>query len=94
MQRPPDAADLRALDQRYSRHDFAEGWDAKSFAAAVMIIISIDRWIAWTRLGLTREPHRKLGTTSAESIVAGRRAAEGSAVGKAPARKAACARAT
>jgi hypothetical protein len=48
VQRPPDTADLRALDERYSRHDFAEGWDAKSFAEAVMIIISIDRWIAWT----------------------------------------------
>ena len=48
VQRPPDTADLRALDERYSRHDFAEVWDAKSFAAAVMIIISIDRWIAWT----------------------------------------------
>jgi hypothetical protein len=48
VQRPPEAADLRALDERYSRDDFAEGWDAKSFAAAVMIIISIERWIAWT----------------------------------------------
>jgi nitroimidazol reductase NimA-like FMN-containing flavoprotein (pyridoxamine 5'-phosphate oxidase superfamily) len=48
VQRQPDAADLRALDERYSRDDFAEGWDAESFAAAVMIIISIDRWIAWT----------------------------------------------
>jgi hypothetical protein len=48
VQRPPEAADLRALDQRYSRNDFAEGWDDESFAGAVMIIISIERWIAWT----------------------------------------------
>ena len=48
VQRPPEAADLRALDERYSRSDFAEGWDDESFAAAVMIIISIERWIAWT----------------------------------------------
>jgi hypothetical protein len=48
VERPPSATDLRALDRRYSRHDFAEGWDAQSFAGAVMIVISIDRWIAWT----------------------------------------------
>lgn len=48
VQRPPEEADLRALDERYSREDFADGWDAESFAAAVIIIISIDRWIAWT----------------------------------------------
>jgi len=48
VQRPPEAADLRALDERYSREDFAEGWDDASFAAAVMIMISIERWIAWT----------------------------------------------
>ena len=47
MRRPPEAADLRALDERYSREDFAEGWDDESFAAAVMIIIAVDRWIAW-----------------------------------------------
>ena len=48
VQRPPEAADLRALDERYSREDYAEGWDDASFAAAAMIIISIERWIAWT----------------------------------------------
>ena len=48
VQRPPGEADLRALDQRYARNDFAEGWDEESFAAAVMITISIERWIAWS----------------------------------------------
>ena len=48
VQRPPDAADLRALDRRYSRVDFAEGWDDESFAAAAMITISVERWIART----------------------------------------------
>jgi hypothetical protein len=48
VQRPPDATDLRALDARYSRDDFTDGGDAQWFAAAVMIIVSIDRWIAWT----------------------------------------------
>jgi general stress protein 26 len=48
VKRPPEAADLRALDQRYSRHDFAEGWDDESFAEAVMITIAVDRWIAWS----------------------------------------------
>lgn len=48
VQRPPEAADLRALDRRYSRADFTEGWDDESFAAAVMITILIERWIAWT----------------------------------------------
>lgn len=47
VRRPPEAADLRALDERYSREDFAEGWDDESFAAAVMIIIAVERWIAW-----------------------------------------------
>jgi len=47
VQRPPEAADLRALDQRYSRNDFTEGWDDESFAAAVMLVIYIERWIAW-----------------------------------------------
>ena len=47
VQRPPEAADLRALDQRYSRNDFTEGWDDESFAAAVVLVIYIERWIAW-----------------------------------------------
>jgi hypothetical protein len=46
--RPPAVSDLRALDRRYSRDDFVEGWDTEAFAAAVMIIIAVDRWIAWT----------------------------------------------
>jgi len=45
--RPPEAADLRALDQRYARQDFASGWDDESFASAVMIVMRIERWIAW-----------------------------------------------
>jgi hypothetical protein len=48
VRRPPEPADLRALDERYSRDDFAEGWDEELFAAAVMITIAIERWIAWT----------------------------------------------
>ena len=47
LRRPPEAADLRALDQRYARHDFASGWDDESFASAVMIVMRIERWIAW-----------------------------------------------
>jgi hypothetical protein len=48
VQRPPAKADLRALDEKYSRHDFAEGWDEESFASAVMIVMVPDRWIGWT----------------------------------------------
>lgn len=47
IRRPPEAADLRALDEKYSREDFAEGWDDESFASAVMIVVSAQRWIAW-----------------------------------------------
>jgi hypothetical protein len=49
VQRRPDAADLYALDQKYSPDDFAEGWDENDsrFAADVMIVLTIDRWIAW-----------------------------------------------
>jgi general stress protein 26 len=47
VRRPPDAADLRALDATYSRTDSAEGWDDESFAAAVMIHLTIERLIAW-----------------------------------------------
>ena len=46
--RPPEATDLRTLDEKYSREDFAEGWDDDSFASAVMIVLSPQRWIAWT----------------------------------------------
>jgi len=44
---PPAAADLYALDKKYSRDDFAEGWDDESLASAVVIVISTQRWIAW-----------------------------------------------
>ena len=47
IRRPPEATDLRALDEKYSRHDFAEGWDDESFASAVVIVVSPQRWIAW-----------------------------------------------
>jgi nitroimidazol reductase NimA-like FMN-containing flavoprotein (pyridoxamine 5'-phosphate oxidase superfamily) len=47
MRRPPEVADLRALDERYSRADFGEGWDEETFASAVMIVVAINRWIAW-----------------------------------------------
>jgi hypothetical protein len=47
VRRPPEATDLRALDASYSRTDFAEGWDDESFASAVMIVVTIERWIAW-----------------------------------------------
>jgi hypothetical protein len=47
VRRPPEAVDLRALDEKYSRDDFAEGWDDESLASAVMIGVMIERWIAW-----------------------------------------------
>jgi nitroimidazol reductase NimA-like FMN-containing flavoprotein (pyridoxamine 5'-phosphate oxidase superfamily) len=45
--RPPEARDLRALDRRYAREDFASGWDDESVSSAVMIMVAIKRWIAW-----------------------------------------------
>ena len=47
VERPPDPTDLLALDQSYSRDDFAEGWDDEAFASAVTIVVTIERWIAW-----------------------------------------------
>jgi nitroimidazol reductase NimA-like FMN-containing flavoprotein (pyridoxamine 5'-phosphate oxidase superfamily) len=47
VHRRPEAADMRALDEKYSRADFAEGWDDESFASAVVIAVSVQRWIAW-----------------------------------------------
>ena len=47
LQRPPDVADLRALDQKYDRHDFAAAADEQSSPSAVMIVIATHRWIAW-----------------------------------------------
>lgn len=48
VRRPPGAPELRALDQRYGRGDFAAAGDHESTVAeAVMIVISADRWIAW-----------------------------------------------
>jgi Pyridoxamine 5'-phosphate oxidase len=48
VNRPPEAPDLRALDERYGRDDFADGWDDASLASAVTIVIRAERWIAWT----------------------------------------------
>jgi hypothetical protein len=48
VRRPPEAADLHALDTKYSRDDYAEGWDDEASATAVMIKISPQRCIAWT----------------------------------------------
>jgi len=39
--------DLVALDQRYSPTDFASGWDEAAFAAAAMLALRPQRWIAW-----------------------------------------------
>lgn len=47
LRRPPTPQDLVALDQRYSRTDFSSGWDDAAFAAAVMLLLHPDRWIAW-----------------------------------------------
>jgi general stress protein 26 len=47
VHRPPEATDLHALDKKYSRDDYAEGWDDESFTSAVMITVSPQRWIAW-----------------------------------------------
>ncbi len=47
VRHPPETIDLRALDHRYSRHDFAAGRPDESFASAVMIVVTIKRWIAW-----------------------------------------------
>jgi hypothetical protein len=47
VRRALDAADLYALDQKYSSDDFAEGLDAEWFASDVMIVLTIERWIAW-----------------------------------------------
>jgi nitroimidazol reductase NimA-like FMN-containing flavoprotein (pyridoxamine 5'-phosphate oxidase superfamily) len=47
ISRPPEPADLHALDEKYSRADYAEGWNDESYAYAVMIVVSIERWIAW-----------------------------------------------
>lgn len=47
VRRPPEPDELRALDERYARDDFAVGWDAEAFALAVMVVVSIERWIAW-----------------------------------------------
>jgi Pyridoxamine 5'-phosphate oxidase len=47
VRRPPALADLVALDRRYSRTDFSSGWDEAAFAAAVMLVLRPERWIAW-----------------------------------------------
>ena len=47
IRRPPTTDELIALDERYSRTDFASGWDDAAFAAAVMLVLHPRRWIAW-----------------------------------------------
>jgi hypothetical protein len=47
VHRPPDPEHLRALDSKYSRDDFAGGWDDESTASAVMIVLAPERWVAW-----------------------------------------------
>jgi hypothetical protein len=47
VHRPPEAADLQALDEKYSRDDFADGVEDEFFASAVMIVVDPQRWIAW-----------------------------------------------
>ena len=47
-ERPPVEADLLALDERYGRTDFAEGWTEAELAGEVMLVLSPTRWIAWT----------------------------------------------
>jgi general stress protein 26 len=47
IRRPPPMADLVALDERYSRTDFSSGWDEAGFAAAVLLVLHAERWIAW-----------------------------------------------
>jgi Pyridoxamine 5'-phosphate oxidase len=47
VRRPPSFEDLVALDQHYSGTDFATGWDETAFAAAVMLSLRPQSWIAW-----------------------------------------------
>ena len=47
VRRPPLMEDLVAFDRRYSRTDFASGWDEAAFAAAAMLSLQPQRWIAW-----------------------------------------------
>jgi len=47
VQRPPEASHLRALDAKYERHDFTPSADEPPLASDVMIVIDIQRWIAW-----------------------------------------------
>jgi pyridoxamine 5'-phosphate oxidase-like protein len=44
---PPPSDDLAAMDERYSRTDFSSGWDEADLAAAVMLVLRPERWIAW-----------------------------------------------
>ncbi len=48
VRRPPSEQDLTALDERYSRTDFASGWDDAAFASAVMLVLVPRRRIAWS----------------------------------------------
>ncbi|MEU4235946.1 hypothetical protein [Actinoplanes sp. NPDC026619] len=45
--RPPPMGDLVALDEKYGRRDFSTGWTEADLAAAVMLVVRAERWIAW-----------------------------------------------
>ncbi len=47
VRRPPPVADLIALDERYGRVDFSSGWHEAALAAAVLLVLQPQRWIAW-----------------------------------------------
>ncbi|MFF5292085.1 pyridoxamine 5'-phosphate oxidase family protein [Paractinoplanes globisporus] len=47
VRRPPPVADLVALDEKYGRSDFSSGWSEDELAAAVILVLRPDRWIAW-----------------------------------------------
>jgi nitroimidazol reductase NimA-like FMN-containing flavoprotein (pyridoxamine 5'-phosphate oxidase superfamily) len=47
LEQPVLPEDLRQLDAKYGREDFATGWDEAAFAAAAMLVLTPVRWIAW-----------------------------------------------
>jgi hypothetical protein len=47
IRRPLPSADLVALDEKYGRTDFSAGWTPEDLAAAVLLVVRADRWIAW-----------------------------------------------
>jgi len=47
IERPPAAADLKALDLLYGRQDFASS-DSDLDGDAVMLVLNPEQWIAWS----------------------------------------------